>query len=247
MKKHIEISEHIHFDCYPKQLIFVRHGESEFNKANITVGLTSASQRKYFSNISDQKVSLTGLGVNQATLTGKGLLNANIDFNYAYHSGYNRTKSTLFNILDGLPENIRKNIVIKENFNLRERETGYTLGMTKKEIKDIFPFIDEYFKKTGQFFSRPIGGESICDLYNRIKICLNEIFKETKGKKVLISTHGRVIQVARFILEDDWSLDNIEKFLSNTGPKNCGVTLFNYNKRKNKMFLTDYDRVFYEG
>lgn len=236
----IETNSRIKFSCYPRKLVLVRHGQSEFNKVNITAGLSSTFQKNYFSSISDQRVDLTDLGVQQAVLTGKGLHQFGLSFDCAYHSGYVRTKSTLEHILGGLPIS-----TVIENFNLRERETGYTLGMTKKEIENYFPFLDLYFKKNGQFFSRPIGGESLCDLYNRIIQCLDQIFRDTQEKNVLISTHGRVIQVIRFILEDNWSLDNIENFLSLSGPQNCGVTIYDYIKEGEKMILKEYDKVFY--
>ncbi len=235
----IETNHRIRFSHYPRKLVLVRHGQSEFNKVNITIGLDS-SQKDQFSDVSDQKVTLTDLGVSQAVLTGKVLCELGLYFDLAYHSGYVRTKSTLKHILDGLPVN-----TVIENFNLRERETGYTLGMTRQEMKNYFPFLDSYFKKNGQFFSRPIGGESLCDLYNRITQCLSQIFTDTQEKNVLISTHGRVIQVIRFILEDGWSLDNIENFLSLPGPENCSVTTYDYLKEDEGMILREYNKVFY--
>lgn len=241
-----DTKNHHSFDSYPKQIVLVRHGESHFNKVNITLGLDSDGMKKQFDGVSDLNVSLTDLGVNQAILTGKSLYNQGFQFDFAYHSGYRRTKDTLFHILRAFSEKQLSLLDIKEDFSLRERKTGYTLGMTKEEIKQHFPFIDDYFKRTGNFFSRPIGGESIADVFERIRISLQEIFRQTEGKKLLISSHGRVISVIRFILEDDWTLSNIEKFLSGCGPRNCGVTIYNHHKRLNKMLLQEYDSIYYK-
>ncbi len=234
--------KHTIFENYPKELTLVRHGESEFNGVNITVGLQSEELRKRFANISDCSVPLTPKGENQAICAGKGLFESGVVFDTAYHSGYARTKETLRLVLEEFPENLQPATV--EDFSLRERECGYALGMTKSEMKSHFPYWDEYYNRTGPFLARPVGGESIADVCERVRSSLALIFKENKGKRLLFASHGRVISVVRFILEDGWTLEKINQFLNGNGGRNCGVTSYRYNEEKNMMDLLEYDKVF---
>jgi probable phosphoglycerate mutase len=215
--------ERIIFDNYPKSLVLVRHGQSVLN-----IGKTG---------VSDMEAKLTDLGKKQACIARKGFLHYG-PFDVIYHTGYRRTFDTMNCIIDESDNHPK----IIEDFRLREREAGYLVGMSREEISVNFPWFQGYYEITHPFYLRPPGGESMADLYERIKVALNDIFKQHSGKRILFVSHGRVISVIRFMLEPDWSVERAGNFIKGCGPRNCSFTV--YMKNGDFMDLMEYDKVF---
>lgn len=235
-------------DASPKTLVLVRHGQSTLNVARTKTPIffSSPEDRAPFVGIPDQKVTLSPKGRMEARGTGKGLSGRMASgFEYAYDSGYVRTVETLDLILEELREmDPTQKAVRKHSILIRERETGYTYCMTKPEVEAAFPWFQEYWDTLGPIFARPIGGESVADVIERVQIFLSEMFAETKGKRVLIVLHGRVLAAMRYLLED-WSYSELEAFLTGVSPINCGVTTYERNDKTNTLKLKEYNIPYY--
>jgi broad specificity phosphatase PhoE len=141
---------------------------------------------------------LTELGQRQAEELGKRLAEKFESFQLLIHSGYRRAEQTAEIVIEHLTP--RPTVVADLQF--RERDPGYSYAMVRQEFHQRFPWMQEYWDRTGWFFARPIGGESLSDvLYNRAIPSLKEVISTNIGKRVLIISHGRFIQVARLWLE----------------------------------------------
>ena len=97
-------------------LVFVRHGQSEYNKGNFFTGWTD--------------VELTETGLKEAYNAGKVLKEHKMDFDKCYTSTLKRCITTAFAILDEL--DILYIPVIKD-FHLNERHYGAIQGLNKRE------------------------------------------------------------------------------------------------------------------
>ena len=230
----------------PSLLAIVRHAESVRNKAKPgTTYFADDAARRTVQGIPDHKISLTPEGIMQAKKTGVALRKRFGTFDYIYHSGYLRTKQTVEHILHAWPEKERKKIQIRENPFIRERDPGYTYDMTEKEAETHFPWLKEYWKTFGGFFSRPVGGESLAQVVERVYLFLNMLFHDRASKKILIITHGGTIRCFRFLLEH-WSYDKALAWPPGESPKNCGLTLYSYESSTKRLLLKEYNTVYWE-
>ncbi len=234
------------FKQYPKQLVLVRHGESILNvaRANSPILFANQADRAPFMGVPDHKVELTALGREQARATGLGLRLAGFRFDHFYDSGYARTVETLDHILEQLLEKDLPAPKRIHSFLIRERESGYTYCMTRPEVEKTFPWLEEYWKTLGPVFARPIGGESIADVIERVRVFLEQVFTETNGERVLIVLHGRVLAAMRYLLEN-WTYDQLEEFMQSKGCVNCGVTVYNRNTETATLELAQYNTAYY--
>ena len=217
-------------------LTIIRHAESALNKlrANTPVFFENSETRDLFRNTPDHTVPITPHGSVQATQTGIHLSTNGIQYDVAVHTGYTRTKQTLEQIMKSVSVS-----QIRENIAFRERENGYAYAMTKDEVTEHFPWNERYWETFGQVFARPIGGENLMDVHCRVKPALQELIEKHEGKNILLVTHGRVISIIRFILED-WSLEKLELFLgeSSQGPTNCGVTAYMFDAERSSTLIS---------
>ena len=156
-----------------KKVIFVRHGETEWN----------AEQR--FHGQAD--VPLSEKGVKQAQNLGNIL--KNYEVNSIYSSNLTRAINTaqiIANILKlEAPLNIREN--------LKELDMGDWEGKTYSEIVQTNPqFSKRFFNQECRM--DPPNGETIEELALRSQEIISEILEREK-ENVLVVTHGAVIQV----------------------------------------------------
>jgi len=117
--------------------------------------------------------------------------------------------------------------------------------MTQSEVEKSFPWLQEYWQTLGPVFARPVGGESIADVIDRVRVFLEQMFTETKGERVLIVLHGRVLAAVRFLLEG-WTYDQLEEYMMGPGCINCGVTTYNRNDETNQLELAQYNIAYYQ-
>ncbi len=87
---------------------------------------------------------------------------------------------------------------------LREQNKGLLNGILKESIKDSYP---NYYKGVGIDVRYP-NGESLRDLYNRMKIYINKVME--MDDDTLIITHRGVINMFYYIL-NGIPLDNDKK------------------------------------
>lgn len=161
--------------------IIVRHGESEWNNQNKFTGW--------------ENPSLSSNGIKEAMNVGKLL--SEINFDCVYCSDLTRTILTTYYILNS---NQSKNIYIKHEPDLKERDYGGLTGKNKKELEmkfgseqiklwrrswDIRPPESEVFK-----------GESLKDVGIRVGNIFDSEIKPKlmENKNVLVVAHGNSLR-----------------------------------------------------
>jgi broad specificity phosphatase PhoE len=186
----------------PKQIILVRHGETDHNKS------------KKLMNWANDIGSLTEKGREEANIVGKRLKKHKIDA--VYVSDLKRTRETA--------EEIAKHVPVKQVLasGIRERNLGLFGDLNFDEIKAKWPDKFEKFIDHSDKDWNGLEGESISDVCNRFETFLNGLHSEHKDQTVLLVTHsGIMYTVLRdhfgFLPQDSWldvahtSLTIIEK------------------------------------
>ncbi|MBR2871238.1 MAG: histidine phosphatase family protein [Clostridia bacterium] len=152
-------------------VVFVRHGETETNKANILCGHTD--------------VNLSERGYKQAELGAKYL--KKFKFDKIYSSDLTRAYRTA--------EAIAKyqNAPIIKDENLREIYCGDWECLTAEQLRSNYP---ESFGVYMQDFvnCQCPNGESGKDFIHRALTTVNKIAQENPGKTILIATHGGILR-----------------------------------------------------
>jgi len=161
-----------------KNLILVRHGQSEWNQKNIFTGW--------------ENPGLTQQGRKEAKLAGILINNLEIKFNYLYTSALVRAQLTGSIILDNVNQ---ENVKIIKNKALNERYYGDLQGLNKDECRN------KWGEDQVQIWRRsynvgPPGGESLKETGERVMpYFLNEIFPLiVKGENIIVSAHGNSLR-----------------------------------------------------
>jgi broad specificity phosphatase PhoE len=181
------------FDVY-----LVRHGESAANldkgvnlrTADHAVPLSDRGQEE----VVEAGVALAGfIGPEMARgLDGSPVLGA-------YVSPYLRTRQTWAGMKLGLARALGFAPVVMETESifLRELEFGLFDGIPDGEIGTVFPREHAYYEKLrswgGEFYARMPGGESRCDVAQRVHQCFGTIHRdrERHGIRVaVVVSHG---------------------------------------------------------
>jgi broad specificity phosphatase PhoE len=76
----------------------------------------------------------------------------------------------------------------------------------------------------------------------RVYSFLNTLFRDRKGKKVWIVLHGGTLRALRFLLER-WDFDRALKWPEGQTPENCGITVYDYDKKEERLVLKEYNKV----
>ncbi len=229
----------------PLKLVLVRHAESTRNEAKKDASFFADEfSRNKVKGIADEAVPLTEAGKAQARITGQVLKQSFGQFDYIYHSGYQRTVQTVDEMLKNYTESEQARINVRMSTFIRERDAGYAYDMTEAEARQNFPYMEEYWKTFGGFFAVPPGGESIAQVCQRVYSFLDTIFRDRAGQTVLVVTHAGAIRSFRFILEK-WNYNQALKFTTNQSPLNCGVTVYDYNKAQHHLELKTYNTIYY--
>lgn len=78
---------------------------------------------------------------------------------------------------------------------LRSRKSGIWSGLSFEEIEQKYPnMLDEYHKNPENYC--PQGGETTTEFNKRIDNAINSIIEKNLNKRLIIITHGDVIQAA---------------------------------------------------
>jgi broad specificity phosphatase PhoE len=230
----------------PSLLVLVRHAESLRNQVKRgKVYFVDDGARRDIKGIPDHKIPLTDIGLEQARQTGLAVRARFGCPDYVYHSGYLRTVQTTEGILAAYPEEERSAIKVRSNIFIRERDPGYTYGMTREEAERQFPFMQEYWQEFGGFMARPIGGESLAQVCERVYLFLNMLFRDRAGQRIFIVTHGGTIRCFRFLLER-WDYDQAEHWPPGQSPKNCGLTVYEHDQPAGHLLLREYNTVYWK-
>ena len=177
-----------------RNLILVRHGQSEWNAKNLFTGWKDPG--------------LTNQGVSEAKNAGKLILEQNIEFDVMYTSMLSRAQKTGDIILKILNH---KEIPIIKNEALNERHYGSLAGLNKDDARRKWG--DEQVHIWRRSFDiPPPDGESLKDTADRVLPYFEtEIMpKVISGSSILIAAHGNSLRALIMKLDSISSEDIVE-------------------------------------
>jgi len=152
------------------QVIIVRHGQTEWNIANVRQGHLDSP--------------LTEEGIAQARALARRLLRER--FTAFYSSDLGRAVQTAQIIAQATGHEIITDP------RLRERHLGIFQGLVGDEIKEKYPEEYKLHRSLGPDYVIP-GGESVRQQVARNLAYLNEIAAKHLGETILVITHGGVL------------------------------------------------------
>ena len=190
-----------------KNILLIRHGQSEWNKLNLFTG---------FKNI-----ELSEQGIEEANKAGQNFKNLDIKFNIVFTSELKRAQETAKIILQNLDQwNFLNNEgKIISNINLNERDYGDLTGLNKKESAEKFG--EEQVHKWRRGYSdQPPNGESLEDVVRRVTKYFEEVIKpaiqSNENDNILIAAHGNSLR-ALLIVMNIYEPNNINSVELSTG------------------------------
>ncbi len=177
-----------------KEIYFVRHGETEFNKLGIVQG----------SGV-DSSLNETGLQQAKAFFDYYG----NLDFEIIYISALKRTRETVQNF-------IGKKIPTEEWKNINEICWGDSEGKeSTPESRQEYLNMRESWSN-GDIDAKMPGGESARELMERLTQFIEHL-KTRPEKKILVCTHGRTLRCMMMLLKGEHPRAMEQYKHSNTG------------------------------
>ena len=190
-----------------KNILLIRHGQSEWNKLNLFTG---------FKNI-----ELSEQGIEEANKAGQNFKNLDIKFNIVFTSELKRAQETAKIILQNLDQwdFLNNEGKIISNINLNERDYGDLTGLNKKETAEKFG--EEQVHKWRRGYSdQPPNGESLEDVVRRVKKYFVEVIKpaiqSNENDNILIAAHGNSLR-ALLIVMNIYEPNNINTVELSTG------------------------------
>ncbi|CAF3946814.1 unnamed protein product [Rotaria sp. Silwood1] len=205
----------------PKRIILIRHGESQGNQDS-----------RIYSTIPDHAIGLTEKGQEQARHCGnelKKLIGINETL-ICYFSPFRRSKETCELICEAFSE--EKILKVREDPRIREQEWGNFQDLAKREIT-----VAER-QKIGRFFYRFGNGESGADVYDRVSLFMDSLFREMDSNlmpntNILIVSHGLFMRLflMRFYR---WS---VERFHTLENFNNCGYCILERDDQDGSFIL----------
>ena len=190
-----------------KNILLIRHGQSEWNKLNLFTG---------FKNI-----ELSDQGIDEANKAGQNFKNLNIKFDIVFTSELKRAQETAKIILKNLDQwdHLYEEGKIITDINLNERDYGDLTGLNKKETADKFG--EEQVHKWRRGYSdQPPNGESLEDVVRRVKIyfeeSINPAIQSADNNNILIAAHGNSLR-ALLIVMNIYDSSNINSVELSTG------------------------------
>ena len=182
-----------------KNILLIRHGQSEWNKLNLFTG---------FKNI-----ELSEQGIEEANKAGQNFKNLDIKFNIVFTSELKRAQETAKIILQNLDQwdFLNNEGKIISNINLNERDYGDLTGLNKKETAEKFG--EEQVHKWRRGYSdQPPNGESLEDVVRRVTKYFEEVIKPAIQSEdnsniliIIVPRHpnrsDEVLSIAKMFLE----------------------------------------------
>ena len=183
-----------------RNLVLVRHGQSEWNAKNLFTGWKDPG--------------LTDQGLAEAKNAGKLILDESIQFDFMYTSMLSRAQKTGDIILGVLNH---KEIPIVKNEALNERDYGSLAGLNKDDARKKWGEEQVHIWRRS-FDIPPPDGESLKDTADRVLPYFDaEIMpKVISGSSILIAAHGNSLR-ALIMKLDSISSEDIVKLEIPTG------------------------------
>jgi broad specificity phosphatase PhoE len=207
----------------PKELVLLRHGESE---GNVAIRASKKGDDSYYTAEFRSRHSstwrLTECG-RQFSIKAGAWIREHIGdcFDGYFVSEYFRARETaaLLNLPDARWHT---------NSLLIERNRGLVDIVTRRERDDQFPESMEA-KRRDPYTWQPPGGASMIQVRSAVNIFLNLLHRDFDGKRVIVVTHGEVMDAFRMTLED-LSIAEYNRIKQSQNPKdhthNCQIHHF---------------------
>ena len=204
----------------PLEIVFVRHGESEANIAQKSTGNSDAAYMDLVNARADWRHRLTPRGITQAQNAGEWLrqeFNGLDYFDVRYFSPFIRTRETAAHLSGS------QDVKWTHEDRVIERDWGEFGRMSRADQQKFFPFVAKE-KQLNPWYARLAGGESLMDVYARVRDMQATLAREYPDGKVLFVTHGDAMNVWRYAIErmlpEGWeALDKESAYAF----KNCSV------------------------
>ena len=183
-----------------RNLILVRHGQSEWNEQNLFTGWKDPG--------------LTELGVKEAKNAGSLISDKGIQFDEMFTSMLVRAQDTGAIILDSINQ---QNIPITKNQALNERNYGSLAGLNKDDARKKWGEEQVHIWRRS-FDIPPPEGESLKDTAERVLPYFHKYImpKVIQGLNILVAAHGNSLRA--LIMELDlMSTEDIVKLEIPTG------------------------------
>jgi broad specificity phosphatase PhoE len=220
---------------WPETLWLVRHGESAANLAARSA--EHAGHLEIPLPFRDMDTPLTAKGQAQAEALG-GWFKDQVKPDVILASPYVRTRQTTDAFCAQLGETNQPTLRFDER--LRERERGVFDGLTKKGVMERLRYEHDKREFLGKFYHRAPGGESWCDVVQRLRAVVDRVLIQHAGQRVMIISHEVVIYCLRYILED---MDEAQILAVDTASDiaNCGVTDYALDPTTGRLALTAFN------
>lgn len=202
----------------PKSYTFVRHGESEANRALRDAERGDTEALRALQGKVDAGASLTEHGKEQARRTGAWLKSLQRPYFDKYvTTSFRRGMQTAYHL--DLPQ-------ARWDFDVRMREISwgdmeYMLPLDQKSRWSDF----EALYQEHPFHHRPVGGESFAQAIDRVFPMLEYMGREYSDCDILCVGHYQLIQVAQIIIEHI-SEHDFKQCKEDLGLKNCDAVLY---------------------
>jgi len=190
-----------------KTLYLIRHGESEAN----------VNSQIYFAK-NDHQIELSPLGIDQAKLCGKSLVNKLKGKKECsiFYSPFLRAKHTAdvidqeFVLAGIYGEMIEEPLIV-------ERAWGH--------LNNIIDTTEFDRTKHFDFFYRPVGGESFLECYQRVILFFRELrrMSDDLPDTIIVVSHGEWMRLALMYLRR-YTIEYFIEYRDN--PKNCEIIEF---------------------
>ena len=183
-----------------RNLILVRHGQSEWNEQNLFTGWKDPG--------------LTELGIKEAENAGSLIFDKGIQFDEMFTSMLVRAQDTGAIILDSINQ---QNIPITKNQALNERNYGSLAGLNKDDARKKWGEEQVHIWRRS-FDIPPPEGESLKDTAERVLPYFHKYImpKVIQGLSILVAAHGNSLRA--LIMELDLiSSEDIVKLEIPTG------------------------------
>lgn len=207
----------------PKRIILVRHGESEGN-----------ADKNMHEIKPDYTLNLTVKGIKQAKQAGKEIQNMiGQETLHVYLSPLYRTRQTYQYIEESVKANVVKAF---EDPRIREQDWGH---LRNPESNDA---IEQERDEFGVFYYRVQDGESGADVYDRVSVFLETLYRDFQKpdypQNTLIVTHGMTLRL--FLMRwFHWSVEEFEKIKN---PKNCQIVVMEKGANDRYSLVSELER-----
>src|SRR5690606_28765671 len=184
----------------------------------------------------DIDVPLSELGVEQSRALGHWFrhLPAAERPQVILSSPYVRARETARLVMDAAGLQAGRDVRLRLDERLREKEFGSLDRLTKHGILEKYPELAEQRSHVGKFYFRPPGGESWCDVILRLRSLTEMLTREHGGQRVLVVAHQVIVNCLRYLLED---LDE-ERILAIdrlADVPNCGLTSYRLDAARGRL------------